>query len=198
MKTHWCLDADLSVINRECWRLLEEGVSSYKNPFHFGVFTTVEDQFPSARTVIIRGVEIENKIIRFNTDLRSPKFQQLKKNPNISWLFYDEKLRMQMRCKAVATLHTDDVIAEQGWQEARLNCKITYTASQAPGSLLEAPFLLDLNQLNIPDPVLEFARNNFSIVQTKILSLDWAFLHYKGNRRAFFDYEKNIQTWMQT
>jgi pyridoxamine 5'-phosphate oxidase len=198
MTEEWCFDSDLSNINRHCWRLLQDGVSSYKKPFHFAVITTIEESFPSARTVIIRGVDVENKLIRFNTDIRSPKFTQLEYNPNVCWLFYDEGLRIQMRCKAVATLHVNDAVAEQGWEEARMNCKITYMSPYAPGTYLDEPYLLDLNRSDIPDDELNAARENFAIVQTKVLSLDWVFLHHKGNRRAFFDYEKNILTWMQT
>lgn len=198
MLTEWCFDSDLSNINQHCWKLLHKGVFSYKNPFHFAVLTTIEEEFPSARTVIVRGVDIDRKIIRFNTDIRSPKFSQITRNPNISWLFYDESLRIQMRCKAVATLHVNDILAEQGWEEARMNCKITYMSPQAPGTYLEEPYLLDLNQTDVPPKELQSAKSNFAIVQTKVVSLDWAFLHHKGNRRAFFDYEKNIQTWMQT
>jgi len=103
-----------------------------------------------------------------------------------------------MRCKAVASLHTQDEVAEQGWREARLNCKLTYTSPHAPGAYLNEPYLIDLNQTDTPKEALQAARLNFAIVQTKVISMDWAFLHHKGNRRAFFDYEKNIQTWMQT
>jgi pyridoxamine 5'-phosphate oxidase len=198
MTEEWCFDSDLSTINRNCWQLLRDGVSSYKKPFHFAVLTSIEKNFPSARTVIIRGVDLENKLIRFNTDIRSPKFAQFQYNPNVSWLFYDESLRIQMRCRAVASLHINDAIAEQGWNEAKLNCKITYMSPHPPGTYLNEPYLLDLNQTDVPQEDLRLAKSNFAIVQTKVVSLDWAFLHYKGNRRAFFDYEKNIQTWMQT
>lgn len=191
-------DADLSQIDAYCWDLLYKGVTSYKHPFHYGVFISHADAFPEARTVIVRSVDPEQKIIRFNTDVRSPKFLQIKNNPNVSWLFYDADLRIQLRCKAIATLHTNDVIEEAGWQQARLNCKLTYTAPYAPGSFLDAPYLLDLNRTDIAENELAEARNNFSIVQTKIISMDWAFLHYKGNRRAFFDYQKQSQSWMQT
>jgi pyridoxamine 5'-phosphate oxidase len=196
--TEWCFADNLSDIDIHCWRLLHEGVHSYKNPFHFGVLTSMEDQFPAARTVIIRGVDIDNRVIQFNTDIRSPKFAQLSVNPNISWLFYDEGLRIQMRCRGIATLHTNDKIAEKGWTDARLNCKITYMSPHAPGTLLEEPYLLDLNRAEITEEELLSARSHFSIVQTKIISLDWAFLHHRGNRRAYFDYLQKKHSWMQT
>jgi 3-hydroxyisobutyrate dehydrogenase len=198
MVLDWCLDTDLKNIEQHCWQLLYEGVRSYKNPFHHGVISSFSDAFPSARTVIIREVDPDQKMIRFNTDIRSPKFAEISANPNICWLFYDEKLRMQMRCLAIANLHVNDPVAEKAWDEARLNCKITYTSPQAPGTPLNEPFLLDLNKEHVPDEELASARRNFSIVNTKVLSLDWTFLHHKGNRRAWFDYRKNMQTWMQS
>jgi len=198
MTNEWCFNENLSDLDHHCWRLLHEGVFSYRNPFHFGVFTSISDNFPDSRTVIVRGVDIQNKIIHFNTDIRSPKFAQLSQNPNISWLFYDEGLRIQMRCRGLASLHTHDEIADKGWIDARLNCKITYLSPHAPGTILDEPFLLDLNRKEISDEELLNARKNFSIIQTKIYSLDWVFLHYKGNRRAHFDYLQNKYSWIQT
>ncbi|MBU6158637.1 MAG: pyridoxamine 5'-phosphate oxidase family protein [Bacteroidetes bacterium] len=193
----WCFENDLHKIDNSCWNLLEEGVKSHRSQFHYGVFATLDQDFPAARTVIIRSVNPELRTISFNTDIRSPKFQQLAENPKVSWLFYDASLRIQLRCKAVASLHVHDPIAQEGWEKARLNCKITYTAPTAPGTQLDAPFLLDLNQLDISDEKLVEARNNFSVVQTKVVSLDWCFLHHKGNRRAYIDYEKNEKKWIQ-
>lgn len=198
MSTDICFDFDLKKINSYCWQLLLDGVSSYKSPFHYGVFITSPNHFPEARTVIIRSVNVKEKILRFNTDIRSPKFLQIHDNPNVSWLFYDPALRIQLRCKAIASVHTNDEIADEGWRQARLNCKLTYTTPNAPGTFLEAPYLLDLNRTEVSENELNEARKNFSIVQSRVVSMDWSFLHYKGNRRAFFDYQNNLETWIQT
>ena len=192
------LDTDLSQIESHCWDLLYKGVMSYKNPFHYGIFTSTYDAFPESRTVILRSVDTAQKIIRFNTDIRSPKFQQIQENPNVCWLFYDPDLRIQLRCKALATVHIQDEIAAEGWHQIRLNAKLTYASEIAPGSLLDAPGLVDLNRTDVAAVELDEARKNFSIIQTQVLSMDWSFLHYKGNRRAFFDYKKQTQSWMQT
>ena len=197
MSPNVCFDLDLKKINTYCWQLLVDGVTSYKNPFHYGVVITSTNTFPEARTVIVRFVNADEKIIRFNTDIRSPKFRQIHDNPNISWLFYDPSLRIQLRCKAIATIHTKDEIADEGWQQARLNCKLTYTTPNPPGTLLDEPFLLDLNRTEVSESELDEARRNFSIVQTRVLSMDWSFLHYKGNRRALFDYQNHNETWIQ-
>jgi pyridoxamine 5'-phosphate oxidase len=193
-----CFDLDLKKINAYCWQLLLDGVTSYKNPFHYGVVITSTNTFPEARTVIVRSVDVVEKIIRFNTDIRSPKFSQIQNNPKISWLFYDPSLRIQLRCNAIASLHTRDKIADEGWELARLNCKLTYITPNAPGTFLNEPFLLDLNRTDVSEGELNEARKNFSIVQTRVVSMDWAFLHYKGNRRAFFDYQNHHETWIQT
>jgi len=197
MVRDWCFDTDLKIIEKCCWQLLLEGVRSYKNPFHHGVIASIDNTVPSLRTVIVREVDVHQKIIRFNTDIRSPKFSQISDHPHVCWLFYEENLRIQLRCVAKATLHMHDDIAEKAWREARINCKITYTTPQAPGTPLTEPFLMDLNRKPVPDEELEAGRKYFAIVNTKVLSLDWTFLHHKGNRRAFFDYQQNSQTWMQ-
>ncbi len=94
-------------------------------------------------------------------------------------------------------MHVNDHIAIDAWEKARLNCKITYTAPTAPGTPLENPFLLDLNRLDFSEEQIGEASKNFAVVQTKVISMDWCFLHHKGNRRACFDYEKNERRWIQ-
>jgi pyridoxamine 5'-phosphate oxidase len=188
---------ELTSIEQEAWRLLEHGIESYKNPFHNGTVANIHNGLPELRTVILRKVLAAEKKLFFHTDIRSPKVQHLQQNGAISWLFYDEPLRLQMRMKGTAIVHIDNDVAAAGWAASRLSSQLTYSIIHAPGAQLAAPLPININEKNPPADVIQFAATNFSVVETTISQLDVVFLHHQGNKRAIFDYENNTQHWVQ-
>jgi pyridoxine/pyridoxamine 5'-phosphate oxidase len=191
------LETDLKDIDKNIWQLLAQGVQSFKAPFHTGVVATVHDQLPQLRTVVLRRIDTAGKILYFHTDIRSPKVSQLLQQPLMSWLFYDGPLRMQLRINATALVHTDDAVADHGWQSSRLPSRLTYTSSSPSGTILFSPELIDLNRTEVEPEFLHLARKNFCVVETSVHQLDWVFLHFTGNRRAMFDYRTGERQWIQ-
>ena len=188
---------DLEAIENKIWELLSLGVESYKNPFHTGVFANMQDGNPEVRTVIMRRADQLERKLYFHTDIRSPKFEWLQKNPQVSWLFYHEPLRLQFRMSATAMVHQRNDVADQGWHHSKMSSKLTYSCEDAPGNEQDEPVLLDINIKNPSDSILAFARTNFSVVETKIEKIDWVFLHHQGNRRGEINYLKDKKTWLQ-
>jgi 3-hydroxyisobutyrate dehydrogenase len=193
----WSLKFDLTAIDEGVWQLLQQAVGTYKAPFHNAVIATVNGDVPDVRTVVLRRVVSTERTLFFHTDTRSPKIKQLQEQPMLTWLFYDAGLRMQLRCYARAVIHTNDAVADFGWEHARLPSKLCYTLATAPGTLLDEPDLIDLNRKEVEPELLETARSYFAVVETKVDSLDWVFLHHQGNRRAYFDYLKGSFQWKQ-
>ena len=193
----WYLQFDLTATEAGIWQLLQQAVGSYKAPFHHAVVATINHSMPEARTVILRKVLVPERKLFFHTDIRSPKMEQLQWQPQVTWLFYDPGLRMQLRCYASAVVHTNDAVADAGWEHSRLASRLTYTPSSAPGTFLEEPELIDLNRVDVEQQVLDTARSQFAVVETRVTSIDWVFLHYLGNRRALFNYETGAFQWKQ-
>ncbi len=191
------LQYDLSAIETRLWELLHESVQSFKAPFHTGVIATLHEQQPEVRTVVLRHADAVQKKLFFHTDIRSPKVQQLQMHPQISWLFYDKDIRMQLRLTGTAILHADDEVANDAWEQSRLSSRLTYTTSSASGTVLVTPELINLNQQEVPAELIDIAWKNFCVVETTIHQLDWVFLHHSGNRRALFDYITNQFQWIQ-
>ena len=191
------LQYDLHTIEARLWELLQNSVSSFKSPFHTGVVATVHEQQPELRTVVLRHADAQQKKLFFHTDIRSPKVHQLQTHPQMSWLFYDKDIRMQLRLKAIAVIHLDDEVANKAWEESRLSSRLTYTTSSASGTILSTPELIDLNQKEVEPELIDIAWKNFCVVETTIHQMDWAFLHYSGNRRASFHYNTNQFQWIQ-
>lgn len=191
------LQHDLTAIEKKIWELLQESVSSFKSPFHTGVVATMNEKQPEVRTVVLRHTDTQQKKLFFHTDIRSPKVHQLQTNPQMSWLFYDKDIRIQLRLKATAAVHLDDEVANNAWEESRLSSRLTYTTSSASGTILSTPELIDLNQKEVEPELIDIAWKNFCVVETTIQQMDWAFLHHSGNRRASFHYITNQFQWIQ-
>jgi 3-hydroxyisobutyrate dehydrogenase len=191
------LTATLSEIDTLIWNMLEQAAKSHKAPFHYGTVATIHHQIPELRTVILRRVVPATHQLFFHTDIRSQKLKQIKENPLVSWLFYDEKSKIQLRLYATAVIHTKDAIADYGWEHSRLASKLTYTTSSPSGTELDAPELINLNIKDADKTLLETARNHFCVVETIVNKMDWVFLHVSGNRRAVFDYTNGFKTWVQ-
>lgn len=189
--------ASLAELNNYAWQLLAEGVTSHKKPFHFGTFVNVSNGIiPEARTVILRSAKKEKLQLSLNADIRSKKIEQLRNNNNCAWLFYDEKSRMQIRCNGKATIHFGTKETEETWNNLRIESQLTYALRAMPSSHLQQPELIEM-QREADAEILAFAKNNFSIVTTKVSRMELVLLSYKGNRRALFDYEQDVFTWIQ-
>lgn len=191
------LQHNLPSIETRLWELLQQSVSSFKAPFHTGVVATVHEQQPEVRTVVLRHADAEQKKLFFHTDVRSPKVHQLEKQPQMSWLFYDKDIRMQLRLTATAIVHLDDEVANKAWEESRLSSRLTYSTSSASGTILLTPELIDLNQTQVEPELIDIAWKNFCVVETTVEQMDWVFLHHSGNRRALFHYNSKQFQWIQ-
>jgi hypothetical protein len=188
---------NLEDIEEQIWELLTQSANSANAPFHQGVFASINNNIPEQRTVILRNVNISEKTISFNTDIRSLKIEQLKINNSVSWLFYDKTLKIQLRMYANAMIHFDDVISEMAWEKSRLSSKMCYTTQQKPGSFINEPEFIEVNQTDVDPELLKFAHNNFTVIKTKVYAIDFVYLNRKGNKRAYFDYESNTFQWRQ-
>lgn len=191
------LQQDLHAIEASLWKLLLESVRSFKAPFHTGVVATVHEQQPEVRTVVLRHADAGQKKLFFHTDIRSPKVPQLKLHPQMSWMFYDKDIRMQLRLAATAVIHTNDNVANEAWEQARLASRLTYTTSSASGTVLSEPELINLNRTEVEYELIAIARKNFCVVETAVQQMDWVFLHHAGNRRALFNYTTKEFQWIQ-
>lgn len=177
--------------------MLYESVQSFKAPFHTGVIATADEGRPELRTVVLRHADAVQKKLFFHTDIRSPKVKQLQLHPQISWLFYEKDIRMQLRLTGTAQLHADDEVAKEAWEQSRLSSRLTYTTSSPSGTVLSSPELINLNQKQVPAELIDIAWKNFCVVETTIQELDWVLLHHNGNRRASFQYKTNQFQWIQ-
>lgn len=191
------LGNDLIEIEKQIWLLLEQSVKNAKSAFHQAYVATIHNNLPEQRTIVLRNINIDEKKLRFHTDIRSEKIKHLQNNRSLSWLFYDTELKLQLRIYTKAEICYNDEIAKVAWENSRLSSQMCYTTQAKSGSIIDKPEVIDVNQKDIEPELLEFARNNFCVVEAKAFTMDFVFLNAKGNKRGFFDYNVNKFYWRQ-
>ena len=172
---------------RQAWQSLREGKQRGRSAFHQGVLATQSVQGPEARYVVLRQANEEGASVSFNTDIRSAKAQQIRQTPRVSWCFYGDGL--QIRINGIATLHYDDDISRQFWDQSSIASRRCYLGEYAPGSLVSLPELETAATLgNIPMTAQDekIALDNFMSVQVKIENMDVLLLQSGGHLRANF------------
>ncbi len=195
------LPYNLEEILADCWHRLVNGEKSAKHPFHCPTLGTLHNNEVELRTVVLRKAIPSDRTLIFYTDNRSPKINQIKENNKISWLFYDEKSRIQIRIKAKATIHHLDDIALSAWKNSRLESRKCYLVIPAPSTFIDLPddgLPKNLDVENLTEEIIANGYQNFAVVKTEITIIDWLILNHTGHRRAQFIYEGNEikKEWM--
>lgn len=191
----------LDRILEDSWERLSEGAQSPQHPFHFPVISTFNKDFPESRVVVLREVLQKENALVFYSDVRSPKIQQIKENPHISWLFYDAISRIQLRIRANASLHFKDEISLAAWENSRLESRRAYLSQPAPSTVVVKPtdgLPKDLKIGNLSKENVKDGYQNFIVVKTKVLEMDWLWLSHNGHLRASFkrEAEEYKMEWM--
>ena len=64
----------------EAENLISDGVENSKSMFHTPVLSSFVEKTISTRTVVLREFDSKNRTLRFHTDSRSGKIEELKEN----------------------------------------------------------------------------------------------------------------------
>jgi hypothetical protein len=185
---------DLTETRAHAWALLARGVADRRSAFHAPMVASMGlDGRPRARVVILRGCDVAAGALRFNTDRRTDKFAELASDPRISLTGYDVGSKIQIRIEGVATLHTDDAVADAAWEASRPFSRICYGTAPAPGMPLG-----EGGAFSLPSADAEIAagRNNFGTVVIQVETLEWLYLAHAGHRRARFDVTGGEAAWL--
>ena len=87
-------------IYNQIFSLLETGVKDRNSPYHTPTLVTLENNnIPAARTLVLRGVDKETRTLRFHTDQRSKKIEQINLNPSGVIHIYSQQDKLPLRFK---------------------------------------------------------------------------------------------------
>jgi len=166
---------------------LIRGVKDRKHTFHTPVFCNIDDKKAiEARVVVLREFDSPNMVLNFHTDFRSPKIASLMKNNNSLFVFYDQKLKVQLRIKTISSINNQNIITKKMWERTKLVSRKCYLTQKPPSSITSLPEDGIDDNLKGKEPTLEESEkgyNNFTVVQNKIHQIDWLYLAASGHRR---------------
>ena len=194
--------ASLSEIESDCWSRLQEGCDSARHPFHLPVIANAGIPGADLRTVVLRRVDAEVKILGFHTDVRSEKWKGLQQQTSVSWLFYSAADSIQLRFHTQAVLHYADTLAREVWDNSPLHCRRVYMGDERPGSPSDKPVhgLPDELLTRVPSAAeSEKGWKHFGLVYCRVETMEWLKLSSKGHLRARFRYEDGVcaeSTWL--
>ena len=174
-------------IFEEIKRNLTRGVKDRKHNFHTPVFCNVNyDGNIESRVVVLRKFDPLKLVLNFHTDFRSPKATDLKKNNNSLFVFYDHKLKIQLRIRTTSILNNQNDIAKEMWDKTRLLSRKCYLTTKDPSSFTLSPEDGISDHLKGKEPNFEESEEgfkNFTVVENKINEIDWLYLEISGHRR---------------
>jgi pyridoxamine 5'-phosphate oxidase len=189
----------LNELEQDCWNRLVTGAIKSRNPFHTPSVATLSKGEVSMRTVVLRKALPLERELRFHTDVRSIKWDDLLINSGISALFYDADERIQLRIKGKAVLHHGNDITAKAWETTTLSSRKCYLTLHSPSSFTNSStsgLSEDIEQEKFTLLESEAGFTNFGIVSIQVQSIDWLWLNHAGHRRAFFDYTDGSFQWM--
>jgi hypothetical protein len=175
------------------WKMLDRGVSNYRDPCHWPVLGTAGSKGPELRCVILRGFSRSERILLCHTDARAAKVREIARRSKVSWLFFHPEKKVQLRITGHATLHADDDFADHQWAASRLSSRLNYCATKPPGTPIGSPspgwpdFLFH-KAATLLDT--EKGRQHFAVISCRIDAIDWLVLRLSGNRRAHFEWDE--------
>jgi pyridoxamine 5'-phosphate oxidase len=188
---------DLSSVCADIWQRLVRGKADRHSPFHTPVVASVNASgVPQQRVMVLRKVDQSAGTLRFHTDVRTPKFDQLIENAAISVIGYDAGAKIQIRITGKARGTNKGMEADAAWEASTPSSRRCYLAEMSPGTQIEVPTSgLPLHVENRVPTVIETlpARRNFAVLIVDIDQIEWLYLASDGHRRAVFT--RTVDTW---
>ena len=190
---------DFNEIEKKIWDLLTNAVKDRSSEFRTPVFICGNDKDLDGRVVVLRKADQQNNFVQYHSDIRSSKIGKIKSNPNCSILFYGKQEKIQLRVKAECKVHFDDDVTKESWEKTGHISRKCYLVTNGPGTESEIPTSgLDskFNNFNFTKEESEAGYKNFCVIRCKIKSIEWLYLAAKGHRRAIFNLENDIKSWL--
>jgi pyridoxine/pyridoxamine 5'-phosphate oxidase len=156
-----------------------------RHPFKYFQLATL-DEYPEIRTIVNRNIA-EDLSITFFTDGRSPKVDQIKKDPRVSVHFYHENKRLQIRIKGHSRIikNTDQRYIQYLNQLKNTNSLRDYSSIEAPGTSV-----INATQILLGETA------HFTAVQIKPWYMDIFLLGEKSHERCSYEYINDA--WQET
>ena len=182
---------ELLSILEDIWQRLAKAVDDPADPWRLPALGTQGLNGPSARTMVLRSADAEGRVLTAQTDIRSTKIPGFRKDPRVTWLFFDSTKQEQVRATGRAVIHHDDYITRRAWPSVPEANQLNYATAHPPGTAIDDPAL---GQATSGDPAKVY--ENFAVIRCELIAIDWLQLGTPIHRRAQFSW--NGTEWLAT
>ncbi len=186
--------AALADIEADVWKTLFKAADDSMAAWRLPCLATQSCNGCNQRTVVLRGVDIVKRRLLFHTDVRSGKVFEISEYANVSLLFYDPEIKVQVVAQGVAAIHTDGTVADRLWNDSAAASLKMYLGELPPGTITPEPSCNEPEFVRgrIPERnEIAAGRCNFAAVVVSIFELEWLQLSRDGNLRARFVYGRD-------
>ena len=168
------------------WAMLERGAADRRSAFHTPTVATIGlDGRPRLRTIVLRACDTANRSLRFHTDARSDKINELRANPRAAMHFYDAGAKIQLRLDVRLDMLTG-AARDDAWAKTRPMSRECYQVTTAPGCTIDTPEQVVFDAAATDDGAVHFVP-----VAAHVEAMEWLYLAARGHRRARFDFTAN-------
>jgi len=185
--------SSLEEIHTHVWGTLARGGADAKHPYHFPVMATCKQNEAHQRTLVLRKVGIEKRLLLCYSDVRTQKVEDINLVQLSNWLFYNHQDKEQLRVRTRVVLHHQDELCREIWNNIPPKNRADYIGPMAPGSITES------YTANLPDNFMESPTEantaqgwkNFSVIECEVYEIDFLKLMKGGHLRALFSWKEN-------
>ena len=194
-------------IQARIWQELERASRDRHHAWRTPVLASIDlAQQPSARTVVLREVNLQEKCFEIYSDRRSPKIAELKQHPGALLHFWSKRLQWQLRVAVKVHVLESGPDVESRWDRLKLTAAARdYLSPYPPGSLMEksaepsAEKMAEPSVAKTAEPLVakgiervedQEIGHNFCIIKAHFIDMDWLELHAEGHRRAWFSIDE--------
>jgi hypothetical protein len=159
-----------------------------KSAFRFIILNTISGGFPNSRYVVLRKFTAKDQELYIYTDIRSNKISEIKENPFVSILAYDNQKKCQIKLEGKISTHHQDEVTDMHWKALQGGME-SYNTEKGPGK--EVASLKEAQKMK-----REFDGENFAVLVLKVSQAEILQLNGKGHIRALFDFENNTSSFL--
>ena len=187
-------DQPLRHLHDWTWQQLAAAAASPRHGWNQASLVTTDDRRPHSRMVVLPTSDATRQRLECHTDRRADKVQQIARCPQVAWMFWDPRSRIQLRLIANAEILSDNPDVDQAWRDVPLRSRSAYLSLAAPGRSVTTDHPPSTDDRDADADASERGRQNFCIVRTTIESADALYLRKNGHVR--FALNNGTAAWL--
>jgi len=176
---------NLDDVRRDWMARVASGARDRKSVMHTPMVVTSNID---ARVMVLRAFDEARAVLRFHTDIRSPKVTAIAADPVVAVLLYDSNAKVQIRAHGQGWVEQAGPVADAAWAASTNFARRCYLG-EGPGSTSDRPtsgLPPEFEGVEPDDEQLIPARKNFALLLIELQEVDWLHLAHTGHLRAQF------------